>query len=251
MLRALTLTSLLGLMGLAATLSPRSPDSRAVAQEAGDRKKSENPSGDGDAKVREQQAEVERLQRELQLKLRTLEKELEAVRHLQVKEEPKKKEERTNPPKSDDKPQLLPKPQAQTKPFQLAPGTPVLGQGQPRPMIAAQAGGNGDINHRLNEVERKLDLLLWELANMRRDMTANRGPGMMAPGMGAPGNPWIMPGAPGGPNPSPNPNPNPGGKVGGGGRGGQPGAPGGPGRGGFADPDGGPKKEKDLPTAPK
>ena len=206
MLRALTLTSLLGLMGLAATLSPRSPDSRAVAQEAGDRKKSENPPGDGDAKVREQQAEVERLQRELQLKLRTLEKGVEAVLQL---------------------------------------------QGQPRPQFAPQAGGDGDIHRRLNEVERKLDLLLWELTNMRRDMTANRGPGMMAPGMGAPGgNPWIMPGAPGGPNP--NPNPNPGGKVGGGGRGGQPGAPGGPGRGGFADPDGGPKKkEKDLPTAPK
>jgi beta-lactamase regulating signal transducer with metallopeptidase domain len=48
------------------------------------------------------------------------------------------------------------------------------------------------VEQRLEQVERKLDVLLWEIANMRRDMTKGRSPmgppgGMMPPGMGRPG----------------------------------------------------------------
>jgi beta-lactamase regulating signal transducer with metallopeptidase domain len=92
------------------------------------------------------------------------------------------------------------------------PSSPQLPQAStPAPAPYPPMGGSGPagwqprsgVEQRLEQVERKLDVLLWEIANMRRDMTKGRSPmgppgGMMPPGMGGPGGGAPGMGSPGG-----------------------------------------------------
>ena len=64
----------------------------------------------------------------------------------------------------------------------------------PAKALVTAGGGKGSVEQRLEQVERKLDILLWEIANLRREM----GKGHSASGMTPPGMAPPMPAGPGG-----------------------------------------------------
>jgi beta-lactamase regulating signal transducer with metallopeptidase domain len=218
--QSLTRTGLLVLGGLGLALLPLMPglaqtqapkDARAV--EDAERRQLELAQAERDfalavqlgdeAKAQQLQAELERARQELEARRRDLEARAEAIQRALIRAR------------------------------ELAPGPAGGGDALPK----ATGGGSGtmkpgqpafksSIDQRLDQVEKKLDTLLWEVTNLRRDLLKAH-PGPQGSGMGPPGA--------GGYRPNPEPPPAPGRPPGGSGLGGPPTGPG-PGYG----PPGGP-----------
>ncbi len=232
--RTLTGAGFLALFGLGVVLLPLVP---SWAQQ---------PSGPGRAGEEEQQAEradrkaqlekahadlrrtlheLERLQADLAAKQAAIERQAEQVRR--ATEQLQRAGERPRSPAGEERP--------------VRPGrTDKPNPGQPRRELPPQpraGGGQPDVQRRLSELERKLDLVLSELVSLRHEM-ARRGPAPGGPG----GRGGMQPGQPGGYPRTPGP---------GGGRGG-PGFPGAPGArpGGGANLPGGPGGPPGVPGAP-
>lgn len=208
--RALTAAGILGLVGLAALLlplapgwgqAPPTPTQRNQQNDNQNRNDNQNnrnnneEQGDRDGnqadKVRQ---EVQRIQADVEKLRAELEKRQQQLHKIQAQNRP-----------FDDKAK------DQRKDMQPPPIAP--GGNKPGPQRQPNISGHQQGGDRLHEVERKLDLLLWEIQAMRRDMQGNRPQG---PGHGPGGGPMN----PGGFQPQPGGNP---------GRGNPGGGPGGPG----------------------
>ena len=242
--RALTASGVLILAGLGLVLLPLAPGWGQVAPPVESKPALANNQNNQDNQGNDERRQLQDLVRRLQQEVAELKAQLDQrIRLLDKFQADAKIGDNKLDPKIIDRFQ---KNDGPAKFPEAKPGGGSMGKGPNQP------GGD-----RLHEIERKLDLLMWEIQNMRREMQGNRQgpgggfgpqPGGGRPGFGAQGGP------PGGQNNPGNNQPRPGGGPGGfGAQGGPPGGqnnpgnnqprpgggPGGPGGGNPGQPGGG------------
>jgi hypothetical protein len=126
-------------------------------------------------------AKFEALQEDLQAQRAQLERQLRQLQEAiaRLKEAARQAETAQSAPPAQAQPPGTEKPKKGAPNYPLVYG-PGIGTGAP-------AASKGTVDQRLDQVERKLDAILWEVTNLRRDMAKPHGPpGMMPPGATTP-----------------------------------------------------------------